>query len=468
MYFSDMYSRIGFANDTSAYVPEWWANETLAVLYEELVAANLVYREFENELSKYGDVVNTRRPNKFVAYTKTDLDDVTLQDATATNVRVPLDQHIHTSFMIRDEELSKSFKDLINEFVRPAAQSLAQSIDRRLLGRAAVEFSVNSAGKLGELDSTNAVDYLLDLREVMNVNLAYSSGRNLLITTSVETEFLKNDKFTSAERVGDDGTALREASIGRKLGFDIFMCQNVNGITDLNSDVDPGTTSATSAAGSSTLTTGNADIGATTNGSFVTVEGDGQINVISSHTGSTTAITLVNPLKYDVASGAVVRAYKAAAVNGTQNAGYAKDINIDGHSANKGPQVGQLIAFGTGGSRHTYSVVLTSAVSSTETKVWLDRPLDATITNDDPAFPGPAGSICPAFHKNAIALVVRPLVAPPSNSGANATSMSDPDTGLAMRVTMQYQGMKQGMLVTMDLLCGIAPLDTDLGAVLLG
>jgi hypothetical protein len=42
------------------------------------------------------------------------------------------------------------------------------------------------------------------------------------------------------------------------------------------------------------------------------------------------------------------------------------------------------------------------------------------------------------------------------------------DEGVAIRSTMQYNSTKQGLVVTLDLLCGVKELDTRLGAVLLG
>jgi hypothetical protein len=179
----------------------------------------------------------------------------------------------------------------------------------------------------------------------------------------------------------------------------------------------------------------------------------------------TTAITLVSPLKYAILAAAPFKIYKSNAVNGAFGSGYAKGIAIDGHTANKGPQVGQLLAFGTGGSRHTYTVIATEAVSSTETTVTLDRPLDAALANNDVAFPGPSGSLNWAFHRNSLALVTRPLVTPPQEFGARSGVVSD--EGMAIRATMQYNSTKQGLVVTLDLLCGVKELDTNLGAVLL-
>jgi hypothetical protein len=40
--------------------------------------------------------------------------------------------------------------------------------------------------------------------------------------------------------------------------------------------------------------------------------------------------------------------------------------------------------------------------------------------------------------------------------------------GLSMRATITYNGEKQGTLVTLDMLLGVAILDTNLGAVMFG
>ena len=102
------------ANDNDAFIPEIWANEGLAILEESMVAARLVHRDFENEIAKFGDVVNTRRPGQFKIKRKVDGVSLSQQDAIATNVRVPLDQWIYNSFVIRDGEGSKSFQELVD------------------------------------------------------------------------------------------------------------------------------------------------------------------------------------------------------------------------------------------------------------------------------------------------------------------------------------------------------------------
>ena len=149
-------------------------------------------------------------------------------------------------------------------------------------------------------------------------------------------------------------------------------------------------------------------------------------------------------------------------------AGYAaewtKRVVVDGHDANKGPQLGQWVTFGTGASSHSYTVIAVTEVSTTESSILLDRPLDASLTDGDAVFYGPAGGMNLAFHRDALALVNRPLATVPADTGARSFVASY--DGLSMRVTMQYDRTKRGMGVTFDLLCGVAVLDDRLAVAL--
>lgn len=450
-------------NDNDALIPEVWANESLAILIENMVAGNLVHRDFSMEVAAYGDLVNTRRPSEFTAVRKTDDDEVTIQDASLTNVQVKLDQHFHTSFMIKDGEESKSMKSLIDIHLSPAVLSIAQAIDKVVLGQYP-RFLANIAGKLGGLSSTTAKQYILDLRKVMNENKAYPSGRNLVWNPDGETQALNTDIFLTADKVGDQGQALREASMGRKLGFDHYMCQNMGYVTTGNT-VATGAINKVGgyAVGVKTFLVDGFSA-AITAGSWITIAGDmTPLRVVSTVGGATpTSITTLQGLKAAVADDAVVTVYTPGAVNlgAGYAAGYAKEITVDGFTV--APQVGQIVAFGNSTATSVYTIIDVNALVG----ITLDRPLDAAIADDAAVCIGPAGSYNFGFHRNAIGLISRPLALPRKNMGA-LSAVANYD-GIAIRVTMSYNGTKQGTLVTVDLLCGIAVLDESLGSLLLG
>jgi len=459
-----------YDNNLDAFIPELWAQEGLAILEENMVMANLVHRDFENDIAKFGDVVNTRKPGEFKIRRKTDGTSLTQQDATATNVPVPLDQWFYQSFVIRDGEGSKSFQELTDIYLRPAMTSIARGVDRALLGRVHNYFGgpTGRIGKLGGIDATVAKDWVLEARERLNVNKAPMDGRRLVMAPTAETAMLKTDIFLKANERGDGGTALQTATLGHILGFDTFMCQNVNNVLS-GADTDATLVITNDlAAGSGGSQACSGITGAVATGEFLVVAGNAQPTYVTAHTetaGATTAVTLNEANKYATADGAATVRYKACVAAASYAAGWSKAVVVDGYTSGKAPQVGQLLAFGTGASRRTYTVIESEDAGST-CSLFLDRPLEIAIVNDDPAFPGPYGSMNMAFHRDALALVTRPLALPDTRAGVMAAVV--PHNGIGMRVLMQYDINAGGMVVACDILAGVAVLDSGLLVPVLG
>lgn len=448
-----------YDNDLEALIPELWANESLAILEENMVASMLVHRDFEDEVAQFGDTVNTRRPGEFKAKRKGVNDDVTIQDANSTNVAVKLDQHIHTSFLIRDGEESKAFKDLVIEYLDPAVLSIAQAVDKVVLGQFP-HFLGNATGTLGDLSGANAKGRILDTRNVMNINKAHVQGRNMLWSPNGETAALNTEIFLTADKVGDEGTALREASLGRKLGFDHYMAQNMSDTSDPDVAATGAIDSVTGYLAGASVLAVDGFSAAIPNNSWISVGGS-PLRVVSTVGGATpTSITVASPgLTVAVADDAVVTSYGGTLANGTFPSGYSKGIAVDGFTVP--PAVGQFLTIGDSPLSAKYTII---EVDGSE--ITLDRPLEVAIADDEAINIGPGGSYNLAIHKNALSLVTRPL-APPA-AGAGALSAVVNFNGLAMRAVITYNGTKQGHLVTLDMLCGVKVLDENLGAVLLG
>jgi hypothetical protein len=457
-----------FDNDNRALIPELWAQEGIAILVEQMVAARLVHRDFESEVAEFGDVVNTRKPQEFKAKRKVDADNVTVQDAVSVNVAVRLDQHVHVSFLIKDGERSKAFQDLITTYLEPAMIAMARHTDQIVLAQFA-QFLNNSAGKLGDGASKNS---LTRTRKVMNDNKVPQQTRYQTVTSEAETDYLEIDNFMTADKIGDDGTALREASLGKKFGIWLLLSQNMSDVV-VGNTVEVGAEINEPAGylpGETVLTVDGGVLPAVLqDGMYLTIEGDETPLRIASTTGSpVTEITLETGLKFPVANDAVITAYIPGEVNlvagyaGLQadgTPGYAKEIVVDGFTV--APQVGQLVSFGTGVEK--YVIIDVNGL----TGITLDRPLETAIANDDNVNIGPAGNYNFTFHRNCLSLVTRPLEAAMAGTGASSAVVNDELNNVGLRVTITYDGNKQGHLVTLDFLAGVKVLDEDLGAVML-
>ena len=452
------------ANDYQALIPSLWAMETLRVMRQKMVASGLVHRDFENEVKAFGETVNTRKPSTFTARRKQPTQSLVTQDAVATNIAVVLNQQAYTSFTIDDTSISKSFLDIAGLFAEPAALSLVQQVDRTILGQYP-QFIGQSYGGLGQLSSSNAVDYLIGLRELANEQLMPDDGaRQLLLGSSAEAKMLASSTFNQAYASANGGETQRTGAIGDRFGWNIYGCQNTPSVTNtIPTTAGAVNLTAGYVAGTTTMVI-DGITGAITTGTWFKVAGDNTPQQVTAHTestGDTTGITFTPGLKADVVNNAVITFGVPGAVNLVAGyaAGWVQGVVFDGTSSTF-PKVGQLVTFGTDVTNR-YTVL---SVSTADNSFEVDRPLVAALTNNQEIHFGPGGGYNLGFHRNALAFVNRPLALPMVGTGTNA-AVRDFDN-ISVRVTISYDPLAQAHRVTLDMLYGIAVLDRTMGTVL--
>lgn len=443
-------------NSLDAFVPEVWAAESLMILENNMVAASLVHRDFSPDIANFGDTINTRLPAEFTAERKVDADSVTIQAADATNVPVVLNQHLHTSFLIKDGEESKGFKSLRDLYLEPALLSISQQMDQIVLGQK-YEFIGNVVGQLA---TTPTRKLLIDAEIKMDDLKVPTARRNMIISPTTKGDLLNIDDFIHAEKRGDGGTALREGSLGRVFGFDTYMDQNQKTIAATDVLTRAVNNAAGYAAGSTSIAWDGSG-GTPVAGSWLTIAGDMTPQFITS---VGTPFVISPGLANAVADDAVITVYEPAIIN--LGAGYAaahaKDMVVD--SATLPPRLGQMLTTGvTTGTRNEYGGIGSSASPST-TSILANRPLDAAVADDAVVGLGPAGSYSWAFDRMCMSLVTRPLALP-----ANGLALSGVQShnGIGIRVVITYDGSLQGHLVTVDLLAGVKTLDSNRGCLVL-
>jgi hypothetical protein len=458
-------------DDNTALIPALWARESLVQLEKEMITPMLVYREFEDAIAEFGDTVNAWRPQEMIAQNRRDKQRVKTSDSKTTKVPVKLNQWIHQSFLLGDAESGMAFVDLIDVHVIPAARSIADKIDQ-ITTVQLYQFMENSVGRLGQAQSKST---MIQARKTLNDFGVSKRDRTYLIGTQAEADLLNISEFLTADKIGDDGTALREGSLGQKLGFNIFMNQNVPSVTDIpaadkvSAVVD---NVAGYAVGTTTLAVDAVSTATLTVGMWCVIDGDDTPQRITASTVTANAgdITISPGLKSAVVDDSVVAIYKPAQVNQPSSsledtgyapgypAGYAEEITIDGLSDK--PGLGRLATVGNGAvPNQTFGLV----GRNTANVIDLDTPLDGDLAEDSNIFLGPEGEYSFAFHRNCLALVTRPLPAPVA---PNVASFSASYNGIAMRATIVYDGDYMATRVNLDVLCGVKVLDERMGCVI--
>lgn len=201
--------------------PEVIAREALMVLRNNAVMAKLVHRDYSDEfVAGKGDTITVRKPATFVANEFTD--SIQVQDATETGVPVVMDKHLDVSFAVTSKQMAMDIADFSKQLLEPAMQAFADKVDKYLIAleSEATNRVAHASGEIGIKD-------VLSARKLLSDKAAPLADRRLVVGTTAEAELLGNELLVSAEKVGDEGTALREASLGRKYGLDIYADQNI-------------------------------------------------------------------------------------------------------------------------------------------------------------------------------------------------------------------------------------------------
>ncbi|GAA3890538.1 hypothetical protein GCM10022243_64270 [Saccharothrix violaceirubra] len=200
------------------------AREAIATLYEQTVMSGLVHRDYEGDFTgNSGDTITIRKPATFVVNEFNRTNGIQLQNATEGSTSLVLNKIPDVSFAVTSEDWSMRITDFSEQFLTPAMEAINQYTDRLVLGlRADITQSVTY-----DPAAAHVSDVLIDAGKVLNDANVPTSQRRAVHSTTLAALLQKDPLFVEADKVGDDGTALREASLGRKRGFDNVLTQNV-------------------------------------------------------------------------------------------------------------------------------------------------------------------------------------------------------------------------------------------------
>ena len=198
--------------------PSAVAKEALIVLENNLVMGGLVHRDFSKEYQKIGATITIRKPTSFTATAFSTT--VAVQAITETSVQVVL-SHYDVTTEVTSQELSLNIVDFSQQVILPAMRALAQKIDGILCDLYADVNGHHTA------NATAAVSDISLLAAQLNKQKCPAADRRLVFGPDTEARYTPLDAFLHANKRADNGMALRNAALGRVMGFDTYMDQNI-------------------------------------------------------------------------------------------------------------------------------------------------------------------------------------------------------------------------------------------------
>lgn len=393
------------------------ASEALKVLENNLVMANLVYRDYEGEYNKnvngykVGDTITIRRPADF---TVRDGATAAIQDVTEGSTTLVVDKQKGIDFKFSSADLALEIDEFSDRVIKPAMVQLANQVDRDLM--ALYAYVPNLVGTAGQ--TVNSYADFAKAPERLDEYGVPQEGRSAVLSPADHWGLLGSQTALYMQDVAKG--AYRNGSLGMIGGVDTYMSQNVPSHT-VGADV----------------TT------VTVNQSIVT----STVTYAAVKDTMTQSITISGG---DLNAGDVFTIADVNAVNPVTKAslGFAKQFTVISYSSNTLVFYPAMIWTG---AHQTVSV--TAGVTDLNTKA---------ITAVGTA--GTAYKQNMVFHRNAFALAMVPL---PKPDGAQSVTRKS-YKGLSARLIPYYDGTNDISNWRFDILYGVKAIDPRLATRLYG
>lgn len=211
------------------FIPQLWSARLLEHLDKAHVYANLVNRDYEGEITNFGDTVKINQIGDITVkdYTKgSDIDDP--EELTGTQQLLTIDQSKYFNFGIDDVDNAQTNPKLMNEAMTRSAYAMNDVTDTFLANLMAV----NAGNKVGD-DSTpvvptkeTAYDLLVDLGTALTESNVPIAGRWVVVPAWYHGLLLKDDRFVKGGT--DYNKAILEGgNVGVAGGFQVWLSNNV-------------------------------------------------------------------------------------------------------------------------------------------------------------------------------------------------------------------------------------------------
>lgn len=195
----------------------------LQLLLRETVFANTVWRDAAGDFrGARGDSISIRVPAYAKARTRSlRSGDTRIRDSlNERKVVVSLDTDVYKDVRITDEELTLDIMDFGRQVLTPVMRGIVEQLEQEAIDNAVNATYQNTISFTYGTDDVWK-DLILPARELLNKSRVPQSGRTLAVGAEIETAMLETDLFVKANESGST-TALREATVDRKAGFNII------------------------------------------------------------------------------------------------------------------------------------------------------------------------------------------------------------------------------------------------------
>lgn len=203
-------------------IPTIVAAKALGRLKSNLVLANIVNRDYDNEVAQFGQTINVQQRGSLSVNDKAADTVVSLQAPTTSSIAVTLNKHKEVSFAVEDVAIMMARPDLITGYAEDAAVAIAEQVEIDLAALYS-GFSQTQSATSGLTET-----HFRECQRLLNAAKAPQVERYAVLHEDAYKEASDIEKLINRDYQGDMAMdAIKAGYLGMLSGFNVVLSQNI-------------------------------------------------------------------------------------------------------------------------------------------------------------------------------------------------------------------------------------------------
>jgi len=207
------------------FIPTVWSDLIFRSYDKSFVFAPLSNREYEGEISGFGDKVKINEIGDVTVNTYAGT--VNYEDPEDASKFLVIDQQHYAGVQLDDIDNAQVKPKIVGEVTRKVGVALADNIDQFFAAKyteAGLTTDIGTTGSPISITSTNMVEYLGKVNQLMDESNNPTSGR----VAVVPPWFIQKMTLAKIDKDTDNSAILTSGYAGNMMGFDVYMSNNVS------------------------------------------------------------------------------------------------------------------------------------------------------------------------------------------------------------------------------------------------
>lgn len=212
----------------STFIPTIWEARLLEHLDKTLVYGNLCNRDYEGDISSYGDTVKINQISDITVKDYVKGTDIVIEDVDGAPTELKIDQQKYFAFKVEDIDAAQANVKLVDKAMQRASYALRDKVDQYIAGlntKAGITIGSNTT-PTSITSAEAAYNALVDLKGALDDKNVPGMGRFVVVPSWFYGFMLKDSRFIAAG-TGKTDTVLANGLIGTAAGFNIYQSNNV-------------------------------------------------------------------------------------------------------------------------------------------------------------------------------------------------------------------------------------------------